>query len=113
MSKGNKTHKDLIPEYITEGIFRFLDEEYASGLNDAGMLGFVLAGDVPSIVHGIDRSMASTLRGRKLDIADNLRQTAPIGTFKDTYFSRHKRAATGIPIQIHHLFLTFDFNQQA
>ena len=85
-SKSTKTYKGLIPEYITEGMFRFLDEEYASGLNDAGMLGYVLTGNIPSIVHSINRSMTSSRRERKLDMVDNLRQAAPIGTFKDVRF---------------------------
>jgi len=110
--KGSDTYKDLIPEYITEGMFRFLDEEYAAGLNDSGMLGYVLAGDVPSIVRGINRSMTSSRRERKLDITDNLRQADPIGTFTDVYLSCHKRAVSRSLVQIHHMFLKFDFINQ-
>lgn len=110
--KGSNTYKDLIPEYIAEGMFRFLDEGYAAGLSDAGMLGYVLAGDVPGIVRGINRSMTSSRRERKLDMIDNLRQTGPIGTFTDAYISCHKRAVSGSLVQVHHLFLTFDFINQ-
>jgi len=110
--KGSNTYKDLIPEYISEGMFRFLDEEYAVGLSDAGMLGYVLAGDVPSIVRGINRSMTSSRRERKLDITENLRQADPIGTFTDVYLSCHKRAVSRSLVQIHHMFLKFDFINQ-
>ncbi len=87
-------------------------EEYAVGLSDAGMLGYVLAGDVPSIVRGINRSMTSSRRERKLDITENLRQADPIGTFTDVYLSCHKRAVSRSLVQIHHMFLKFDFINQ-
>lgn len=107
----DKKYKELVSEYITEGMFRFIDEEYASGLDDAGMLGYVLAGDVPVIAEQINRSMHASQRLRKLSEEDHLERTNPIGSFTDVYCSRHKRRSCERVIQLHHLLFTFDFSQ--
>jgi len=107
----DKAYKGLIPEYIKEGIFRFLDEEYAIGLDDAGMLAYVLAGDIPSIVSDINKSMQSSQRKRQLDVADHLQLASPVGTFTHIYQSCHKRMKSMSIIRLHHLFLVFDFAQ--
>lgn len=104
-------HAALIPEYITEGILRFIDGEYASGLDDAGMLGYVLDGDVTNIVDDINVSMCHPRRTRPLPAADHLALAPAIGTFKDVYQSSHERVVGQRPIRLHHLFLTFDFEQ--
>ena len=99
----------LIPEYITEGILRFIDEEYAAELDDAGMLGYVLDGDVTNIVDDINASMCHPRRTRPLLAADHLAPASAVGTFSDVYQSSHKRVSSQRPIRLHHLFLTFDF----
>lgn len=99
----------LIAEYITEGIFRFLDGKYAPEVDDAGMLGYVLIGDVANIVDDINQSMVHPRRSRQLSSSDHLVPAPPIGIFTDAYQSRHKRVTNQRIICLHHLFLTFDF----
>ena len=108
-SYADKSYKDLIPEYIKDGMFRFIDEEYAIGLEDAGILAYVLEGDVPSIVHGINQSMQSSQRRRKLTAADSLQPATSIGSFKHVYYSCHQRLGSKSMINLYHLFLTFNF----
>jgi len=102
----------LIREYVTEGIFRFLDGEYASEVDDSGMLGYVLAGNVANIVDGINQSMVHPRRVRRLSPSDHLVPGPAIGAFTDAYQSRHKRVVHQRIIRLHHLFLTFDFEAQ-
>jgi hypothetical protein len=99
----------LIAEYVTNGIFRFLDGKYASEVDDAGILGYVLAGDVPNIVDDINQSMVHPRRARRLSPSNHLAPVPAIGAFTDVYQSRHKRVANQRNIDLHHLFLTFDF----
>jgi len=101
----------LISRYITEGILRFIDEDYAAGLDDAGMLGYVLAGDVPNIVHDINASMHHRHRARPLSTSDHLTPAPATGTFRDVYRSHHQRPVNHKTIRLHHLFLKFDFEQ--
>ncbi len=98
--------RNLAAEYVSEGILRFIDEEYATGLDDAGMLGYVLAGDVGYIVEDINRSMLDRHRTRHLSGGDHLQPSSTVGSFKDIYQSSHRRKAGAI-IRLHHLFLTF------
>jgi hypothetical protein len=94
----------LISEYITEGMQRFLDGEYAAGLADAGMLGYVLAGEVSNIVCDINASMQHPRRDRPLSPSEQIELGPAIGTFTDAYQSHHES------IHLYHLFLTFDFD---
>ena len=101
--------KGLVAEYIGHGMLRFLDGAYPADHDDAGMLGYVLAGDVPDIVRDINRSMKTSRRGRRLDDSDDLVSAAAIGDFEDVYCSHHVRSS-GQAVRLHHLFLTFEFN---
>ena len=108
----DKENAFLTAEYITEGLFRFLDEEYSAHVDDAGMLGYVLAGEVTNIINDINRSMQDVHRIRKLSETDHLKLASNIGNFAcATCVSNHKRSINSKPIRLHHLFLTFDFDQ--
>ena len=110
-SYEDKNYKDLIPEYIKEGMFRFIDEEYAIGLDDAGILAYVLGGDISKIVDGINQSMQSSQRKRRLSTSEHLELAPPIGTFTHIYQSCHRRLSSASSIRLHHLFLIFNFDQ--
>lgn len=105
----DKQNDSLIAEYVTEGIDRFIDGEYAAYLDDAGMLGYVLLGDVAQIVRDINRSMQDPHRKRQLSDSNWLASATAIEAFKDVYRSHHLRLDNQKPIRLHHLFLTFDF----
>jgi len=107
----NRECAGLISKYITEGILRFMDEDYAAGLYDAGMLGYVLAGDVTNIVHDINTSMQDPHRKRPLPASEHLVPAPVVGTFTDAYQSHHQRTVSQKTIRLHHLFLTFDFER--
>ncbi len=103
-----KEYGPLIPKYVTEGIMRFIDEEYSAGLDDAGMLGYVLAGDVVNIVGDINASMQHGRRQRPLPDSNHLGLAPAVGSFVDVYESNHTRVASQTHICLRHLFLTFD-----
>lgn len=44
---GKSGRSSLATAYVTEGMMRFLTEQYAEGLRVGGMLGYVMDGDVP------------------------------------------------------------------
>ncbi len=102
--------KDLINEYVKNGMFRFLDGYYSAHVPNAGMLGYVLTGEVTAIVGQINDSMLSAQRERKLEKSDKLSRGQPVDAFIDLYVSSHTRVADRSSIRLHHLFLTFDFS---
>lgn len=124
-----KKHRRLVPEYITNGIVRFLDAnwKYAQAVNDAGMLGYVLYGDVAQIVEAINQEMLAiplhpesstkdvrekqALQAtRKLSSSDHLKLCNP-SPINDSVFyeSRHHRHFCNQDIRLYHFFLTFNF----
>ena len=125
-------HGYLIYDYITDGMIRFFHEEwrYANYVDDSGMLGYVLTGEVSTIVDDINQKMLVPPRPQKsskskdpakqpslssynFSESDFLKLSSPIGAFPYVYESRHDRAFCNRPIHLYHLFLIFDFNNQS
>lgn len=128
---SEKQYKRLVYDYVIKGMVRFLHEEwkYANFVDDSGMLGYVLTGEVPSIVDDINQKMLVPPRPRKssksiaqakqpslsssnFSVSDFLKLSSPIGAFPHIYQSCHDRAFCNRPIHLYHLFLIFDFNNQ-
>lgn len=105
----NPAYTNLNSEYVNEAIYRFIRCEYADGLDDAGVLAYVLTGDVMTIVDDINQSMALIRKNLALPTSNNLCLSQSIVDFKDIYCSNHTRVDS-TDIQLHHLFLTFDFD---
>jgi len=101
-------YSGLNSEYVNEGIYRFIKREYADGLDDAGMLGYVLAGSVTNIVSDINRSMSRIRKNPTLPKSNRLQIASPVKNFGDAYCSHHTRTDNS-KICLHHLFLTFGF----
>lgn len=104
----DSAYGNLNSEYVNEAIYRFIEREYADGLNDAGVLGYILAGNVEIIVEDINQSMSRIRKKPALPTSNNLCISQSIHDFKDIYLSNHIRT-DNTNIQLHHLFLTFDF----
>jgi hypothetical protein len=100
---------NLTSEYISQGIFRFIDEEYSKEVDDAGMIGYVLNGNVLNIASNVNQSMIERQRHRKLSESEFLVSADCVDEFEFIYLSRHIRSTSRKPINLHHLFLTFDF----
>lgn len=130
VDKARETkHHRLINGYITEGLVRFLNErwKYAAEVDDAGMLGYVLYGDLSDVVVAINREIleiprrpvSSTrderkqqalLTARRLSSTDLLRPCSPNPIEHFTlYESAHRRLFCGKDIHLYHFLLNFDF----
>ncbi len=111
----NKSYSNLNSKYVNEAIYRFIRKEYAAAVNDAGVLAYVLAGNVNNIVTDINACMGNIRKNPRLPATNHLQRGAPINDFEDVYRSKHNRTEDSriqledSHIQLHHLFLTFDF----
>lgn len=105
----DQQYSKLNSEYVNEGIYRFIRREYASGLDDAGMLGYVLAGSVSNIVGDINASIGNIRKNPPLPESEHLQKAPPIDDFEDLYRSNHIRTNQTY-IRLHHLFLSFEFS---
>lgn len=101
------TNSNLITEYVSEGIFRFCDGEYSSEVDNAGMIGYVIEGEIPDIVQGINESMTSPRRARQLPHEEKLTLGDSVRNMEDVYVSSHIRNPNKPHIRLHHLFMTF------
>ena len=99
----------LNSEYVHEAIYRFIEREYADGLSDAGVLGYVLTGDVGNIVNDINQSMGRIRKNKPLPNTNHLQAAQSVDSFDDVYFSVHTRT-DNTSVCLHHLFLTFGFS---
>ena len=87
----NGKFNNLNSEYVNEAIYRFVRREYADGLRDAGVLGYVLAGDIANIVSDINASMGNIRKNPPLPESNRLRPAKPIHNFEHIYQSQHTR----------------------
>lgn len=104
----NGKFRILTSEYVHEAIYRFIRGEYADGLSDAGVLSYVLAGNVANIVSDINQSMGRIRKNSPLLECNHLQKASPVDSFEDAYRSHHTRTNDS-KICLHHLFLTFEF----
>ncbi|MCB0106956.1 MAG: hypothetical protein KDE53_13640 [Caldilineaceae bacterium] len=102
------SYSNLNSEYVNEAIYRFIQRDYAGELDDAGILGYVLDGKVATIVDDINQSMGRIQKNPALPDSNHLCLAPPLKAFGDIYHSTHIREDSST-IQLHHLFLTFDF----
>ncbi|WP_129678132.1 hypothetical protein [Candidatus Chloroploca sp. Khr17] len=107
---SSEAYKNLVAEYVSQGMFRFIDEEYAREVPDAGMLGYILSGSSSAIVAQINQSMKEPQRHRKLKDSDYLHSHNPVENFTDIYQSIHNRTASKNKIRLFHLLLSFNFS---
>jgi hypothetical protein len=67
----NGTRRTLAPEYVTEGMMRFVTGQYASSVGDGGMIGYVLDGQCDDAIQLVEQNISSR--------AAELRMTPPAG----------------------------------
>jgi len=107
--KINPAYSHLNSEYVNEAIYRFIRREYADRLDDAGVLGYVLAGEIKNIVNDVNQCMSTIHKNPPLPRSNHLQMTAPINNFQHIYQSHHIRT-DNTTIKLHHLFLAFNFS---
>ena len=90
--------RSLAGNYVQDGLSRFVAEQYAEGLPLAGMLGYVLDGDLEYAESKV-RARITELRG-EVGLVAEPRDAGPIGESK-RFFSRHRRKP-GAEIEVRH-----------
>ncbi len=98
--------KSLADEYVKEGMQRFVDGKYGRHVHHAGMLGYVLDGDVPRAM----RNVLANIRTRHMALG-----MAPPGDWAESTVrpgdafakeSGHRRSHTATLFRLHHQFLS-------
>ena len=100
----NGKKSSLATLYVTEGLIRFVTEQYAENLLVRCMLGYVLDGNV----RVAQTKIHAAINKKKFDIGLTAgpAQDHSIGSVK-RFFSRHRRSVLGQEIEIRHALLPF------
>ncbi|QEL18692.1 hypothetical protein [Limnoglobus roseus] len=95
-------------EYVSYGILRFVRGQYARSVRYGGMLAFVLDGDVPSAVAGVEGNI--TARRTELGMAapGQFRPSAIRPADNRLRETAHSRGSDPAPFVIQHLFMAGD-----
>ena len=100
----NDGTRSLATEYVTQGVYRFLTEQYAAGLPIGCMLGYVLDGDGPAA--GTKVLAAIAAQQTKIGLMGDPERQSSIGPSR-RFSTRHERAGDAPGIEVRHALLPF------
>lgn len=94
------TRSSLATRYVTQGMMRFLTEQYAEGLSVGCMIGYVMDGDLPFALQKVTKAILDNKTPLGL-LAGPTAMVAVAGT--ERFQTEHQRKAD--PIELRHLLL--------
>lgn len=92
-------------EYVRFGLMRFVRGQYASRVQNGGMVAFVLDNDVASAIAGVDRNIRENANDLGLTEEPSLEKSSVLPDDERARETLHIRHAVAESIRIHHLFL--------
>jgi hypothetical protein len=98
------TRSSLGTRYVTEGVMRFVTEQYAEGLPIGCMLGYVMDGDIPFAVQQVHKAISANQSPLALVCAP---VTAPKIDQIERFVTTHVRPTTKTTIEVRHALLAF------
>ena len=93
-------------DYVTHGMARFVNGQYANAVRHGGMLGYVLDGDVAGAITNVESNMKSHYVALCMDAPGSLAASSVISEVPTAKESLHQRASEANRFRIHHLFLS-------
>lgn len=100
----NGARRSLAPDYVTEGMMRFVTGQYAGLMRHGGMLGYILDGRCNDAIRLVERNVAS----RSIDLCMNVPAVLAMSRLRPSM--NHLRETGHIlhssrPFVLHHVFL--------
>lgn len=92
----------LATDYVTDGMMRFITEQYAEGLPIGCMLGYVMDGDIPFAMNQLENAITSQ---HALCLISGPTSIAPTQSI-ERFITTHTRATT-TTIEIRHALLPY------
>jgi hypothetical protein len=100
-----KRLKNASNQYITEGLYRFINEDYAKNESYAGMMGFVVEGNIKRICSSL------ATKCKKENFSENTFVKSNTHNMANSFVSSHYRKETEA-INIYHLLFEFNLKQK-
>jgi hypothetical protein len=102
------TPRPYFVEYVQFGMLRFVRGQYANSVRFGGMLAFVLNGDVPTAISGVE----DNIRRMYLDLAMNAPGSFHASTLRPADLrireTQHTRTGQAVSFTLHHMFMPGD-----
>lgn len=99
---NGSTRSSLASRYVTQGMMRFLTEQYAEGLPVGCMLGYVMDGDLPFALQRVKKAIADNKTLLMLTAGPT---PGPAAAGTERFQTGHQRKAS--TIELRHLLLPF------
>jgi hypothetical protein len=96
-----KRLKNASPKYINEGLSRFINKDYSENESYAGMMGFIVGGDIKSICSSLMEKC------QQVYYCENEFIRSKVDNSETSFATSHNREGADV-INIYHLFLEFN-----
>lgn len=96
-----KRLKNASPKYISDGLSRFINKDYSENESYAGMVGFIIEGDIKSICSSLMEKC------KQENYSESEFTSSKIDNSETSFYTSHNRVGADI-INIYHLFLEFN-----
>ena len=93
----------LASKYVTEGMYRYFNGQYAQGLDKGGMLGYVMDGNIDEAIQNVKSSIENRRHYLHMESDDTLRRSSCLSS-KHVMETFHNYGPDGYFI-IYHIFL--------
>jgi hypothetical protein len=97
-------------EYVRFGMLRFVRGLYANSVRHGGMLAFVLGGDVPGAIAGVEGNVGTLHQQLGMAPPGEFLRSSVRPDDERVRETRHQRGSHPSPFVLHHLFLAGDPN---
>lgn len=98
--KGKKT---LAPQYVKDGMIRYVNSQYASRLHDSGMIGYVMDGNLTTAIKLVDKNVRRHRTRLKMNPPGGLDTSSILKTHPQVRETVHN--LRGRKFTLHHIFL--------
>jgi hypothetical protein len=94
----------LASEYVTEGMYRYFNGQYAQGLDKGGMLGYVMDGNIDEAIQNVKAAIENRRHYLHMESDDTLRRSSCLSSkhVKETFHNYGPKNQ----FVIYHIFLS-------
>lgn len=104
-ARVNGVMKSLADEYVKEGMQRFVDGKYSRAVHHAGMLGYVLDGDIARAMTNVLNNIRARHATLGMDANGDWIESAHRPDDPNAKETAHRRGHTPVHFRLQHLFV--------
>jgi hypothetical protein len=108
--RGGDGVRPYYAQYVRNGMLRFVSGQYAGAVRHGGMLGYVLNGDVPGAIAGVEDNIRNMRQALGMEPPGGFQPSSIRPADDQARETRHSRAHNQDPFTLSHLFMPGDPN---